>query len=442
MMFGLTRGHLIKTAAAVVCGVALVWLALWYFIPSPPSSLTIGTGARGTAFEHIAARYKERLARSRVTLNIREIEGVMGRLKLLDDPKSGLDATFLFGGVTNSEQSPNLMSLGRINYAPIWIFYTGSQTIDRLTQLKGKRIIVGVAFRSVATDILAAHGVNPTNATLLPHIGQAARRALKDGEADVLITPLEMTSPLIQSLLRDPDVRLMNLAQADAIARLFPFISRLSLPQGVIDLEQNIPAADVNLIATTNAVVVRKDLHPELVYLLAQALAEEHGRAGIFEAVGQFPTQTDPEFDVAEDAREYYRNGPTFLQRYIPYWLINVAKRMIAVVVAILAVIIPIYNLAPRIYDWFLQDYIGKLYRRLRVIEAKLQAGLTDREAASLETELNSIARAVTILPMRHSDHYFALGQHVDVTRDHLVARLRAARSRSARLPRKRATTG
>jgi TRAP-type uncharacterized transport system substrate-binding protein len=426
-------------ATAIACVAALVWLALWYFIPSPPSSVTIGTGLRGTAFEHIAIRYKERLARSGVTLNTHETEGALERLKLIEDSKSGIDATFLFGGITNSAQSPNLMSLGRINYAPIWIFYTGPETVDRLTQLKGKRIVVGVAFRSVAIEILAAHGVNSSNATLLPHIGQAAVRALKEGEADVIITPLEMNSPVIQSLLRDPGVKLMSLAQADALARLFPFLTRLNLPQGVIDLEKNIPANDVSLIATTNVVVVRKELHPELVYLMAQTLSEEHGGSGIFEAAGQFPTQTDPEFPVAEDAREYYRNGPTFLQRYVPYWLINLAKRTIAIFVAVLAVIIPIYNLAPRIYDWFLRDYVRKQYRRLRVIDAKLQIALTAREAAALEAELESIARAVSILPMRHSDLFFALGQHIDVTRKQLATRLKEVRSRSAKTSKVRA---
>ena len=47
------------------------------------------------------------------------------------------------GGVGTHEQAPDLMSLGRIDYQPFWIFYRGSELLDDPTQLKGKRIAVG-----------------------------------------------------------------------------------------------------------------------------------------------------------------------------------------------------------------------------------------------------------------------------------------------------------
>jgi len=89
------------------------------------------------------------------------------------------------------------------------------------------------------------------------------------------------------------------------LARVFPNINRLVLPQGVIDFEKNIPSSDVSLIALTTAVVVRKSLHPALVYILAQALAEEHRAAGFLNRAGEFTTQTDPEFPMAERAVQF-----------------------------------------------------------------------------------------------------------------------------------------
>lgn len=99
----------------------------------------------------------------------------------------------------------------------------------------------------------------------------------------------------------------------EALARVYPFLARLVLPQGVI--ERNIPANDVSLIANTNAVVVRKNLHPGLIYLLAQALSEEHSAARIFQRAGDFPTMTDPEFPVVQNAVDFYKNGPSLLDR-------------------------------------------------------------------------------------------------------------------------------
>ncbi len=35
---------------------------------------------------------------------------------------------------------PDVVSLGRVAFNPIWIFYRGDETLERLTRLKGKRI--------------------------------------------------------------------------------------------------------------------------------------------------------------------------------------------------------------------------------------------------------------------------------------------------------------
>src|SRR5260370_36174728 len=84
----------------------------------------------------------------------------------------------------------------------------------------------------------------------------------------------------------------------------------LVLPQGAIDYEKRIPARDIIRFATTNAVLVRNDLHPAHISLLAQALKEAHNKRGLFQQAGELPTQTDPEFPMAEAAVDVYKNGP------------------------------------------------------------------------------------------------------------------------------------
>ena len=148
-------------------------------------------------------------------------------------------------------------------------------------------------------------------------------------------------------MLHDPTVRLIDLTQAEALTKIVPSLNRLVLPQGVVDLDKNIPASDVNLIATTTAVVVRTTLHPELIYLLAQTLQEAHRGAGVFRREGEFPTMTDPEFVVADEAREFYKNGPSLLQQYLPFLMINYAKRLAAIIVAAVAIVIPVFTYAP-----------------------------------------------------------------------------------------------
>jgi uncharacterized protein len=419
-----------RALVALLCVIATVWLALWYFIPTPPSTITIAAGIKGGAFSEIAEHYRQRLARQHVTLSIRTAgNSGMGEIKLLEDPKSGVDAAFLFGGVSDGKQSPNLLSLGRISYAPIWIIYRGTETLDRLSQLKGKRVNSNPGIPGLIERLLAAHSVTSANTTITQKLGSVAIKALKDGEADVaILPPQQFQSPILRPVWNDPELRLMNVSQAETLARLFPNLNHLVLPQGAVNLDKNIPATDVNLIGTTNVVVVRNDLHPELVYLLAQAMKEEHADSGIFNRAGEFPTQTDPEYPMAEEALDFYKNGPPLLQRYLPFWMINYAKRIAAIVVTIVAIVIPLFTYTPRLYAWLLSLRLARLYRRLRLVNAHLREELTAGQVMALQADLENIDRAANILPMRHSDLFFPLLMHIRFTRAELASRIAALR--------------
>ena len=85
----------------------------------------------------------------------------------------------------------------------------------------------------------------------------------------------------------------VSFAQADAYHRRFPFLSKLTLPQGVADLVRDYPPFDVTVLAPTANLIVRDDLHPALQSLLLQAASEVHGRAGFFQRAGEFPAYKD-----------------------------------------------------------------------------------------------------------------------------------------------------
>jgi hypothetical protein len=63
--------------------------------------------------------------------------------------------------------------------------------------------------------------------------------------------------------------------------------------QGLVDLTatRDIPDADVNLLASGNSLLVRKDLHPALQYLLLEAIREVHSAPGPFNRLGEFPSE-------------------------------------------------------------------------------------------------------------------------------------------------------
>lgn len=426
-MLGVNPRRLLAGLAALLCIAGLAWLALDHFVPAPPKKITIAAGSKGGAYEFYARKYRDILARNHVTLDIRSTQGTVENLRLLQDPNSGVSIGFAQGGVSNSTQAPGLESLGRINYLAFFIFCRATDSFTDLTQLKGKRIAVGPessGTNMAVTKVLRSNGITPQNATFLPLGGRAAVDALDAGKADVLIMGNVLEAPLIQNLLRDSGIRLISLPRVKALTRKFPFLTRLELPSGVIDFENNIPGTDVTLIGTTSSVLVRSDVHPEIIGLLARALVEVNSEPGVFQQFGEFPSQTDPEYPMAESAHDFYKNGPSFLQRYLPFWVTSYVRRILAVLVTVVAIAVPVFSYAPKVYLWILRRHILKLYRELRIVESGLVPGLSAEQLTRYNDDLEKIDRASGVLPMRHSDLFFSLRAHIDLTRTRLRAAL------------------
>ncbi len=437
-MLGLNRSQVLKGLAAILCIAGITWLALDYFVPSPPKKIAIATAFKGGAYELFGHRYQEELAKSRVTLDVLLTKGSVENLSLLQDDKSHVQVAFVQGGISNGKQEPGVLSLGRINYQLFWVFYRATDTFEHLAQLKGKRVAVGPvgsATQIIAEKILAANDVKSDNTVMSPLAGEPAIKALNESKVDVIFLAFAPDAPVIQAVLHDPNIKLMSLQRVDALTRIFPFLVKLIMPQGVVDLARNIPATDVTMIGTTNAILVRQDLHPEIIYILARTLQETHSDAGLFQRAGEFPSQTDPEYPIAQTALDYYKNGPSFLHRYLPFWAANYIRRVIAIFVGAIAIVLPLFNYAPRLYMWVIRENMSKLYRRLRVIEKGLQTELTTPQVASFQDDLENIDKMASRLsvPIRHSALLFSLKIHINLIRTRLGTRLAELRSQTAK---------
>src|SRR6516162_800682 len=431
-MLGFSRWQLLKALAAIVGIVSIVSLALLYFIPSPPSTVTMATGNKGGVFEYYGRQYREIFARFNIELKLRETSGAAENVKLLQDPESGVQIAPVLGGVSDGKHAPGLLSLGTVGNSPFWIFYSSNEPFVRLSQLKGKRIAVGPpgsGIRSAAEQILGKGGVNSTNATLLPFTGSAAVEVLNEGKADVVWIAGPPDAPAISSLLRNPSVRLVSFPRAEAFTRIFPDLVRLVLPQGVIDVDLDIPPNDVTLIGTTAKVLVRDDLRPQIVQLLLQAMVEAHGGSNIFQRSGEFPNGTDPEYPVAIAAIDFYKTGPSLMQRYLPLWLSVHAQRAIAVLLAAIAIGLPLSRLTPVIYQWIMRRRLIYWYGKLKALESSFDADPSGKHLPQIQIEqLERIEDAVShiSLPLTFTDQLYNLRSHIDIVRRKITSRANA----------------
>src|SRR5262245_63313755 len=65
-MLGITRWHVFKVLAAILCVAGLTWLGMAYLIPAPPSQITIATSPEGEHYHVLGTRYKGILAETEI----------------------------------------------------------------------------------------------------------------------------------------------------------------------------------------------------------------------------------------------------------------------------------------------------------------------------------------------------------------------------------------
>ncbi|HMK29764.1 MAG TPA: TAXI family TRAP transporter solute-binding subunit [Steroidobacteraceae bacterium] len=363
-------------AAAGVIVLAVVATVAWLG-PLPPKTVVISTGTPGSDYELFARRYKAILNHSGVDLRLLPSAGGVENLRRLNDPTSGVEVGFAQSGLTSEAQSPDLESLGTVSYEPFWFFYRGQAPRDLRSALSGKRVAVGPpggGTEALALEFLRLNGFDQNIAQLLPLTMEQSGDALQRGEIDVAMIVASWDAPVVRRLLAASGINVLGFARADAYAALYPFVTKLVLPEGVGNMATNRPATDLNLIAPKTNLLVRRDLHPAIQYLLLEAASEIHSAPGIFQKSAQFPAAETLDLPLSEQARQFYRSGKPLLQRYLPFWLAVLANRFLVLLIPLVGVAYPLLRIAPAIYGWNMQRRIFRLYGELKFIELESES--------------------------------------------------------------------
>lgn len=221
-------------------------------------------------------------------------------------------------------------------------------------------------------------------------------------------------------LLLTPGVRLMNFQQAQAYARRFGFLTPVVLPQGVVDLADNRPPEDLQLVASTTSLIARHDTHPAILQLFAQTALDLHGPPGWFNRTREYPNLQLAELPVSPEAERAIRNGKPLLQRYLPFWLANLVERMWLAMGLIIALVLPLSRILPPLYSFRIRSRVFRWYAELRDIETRAEAEMA--AIAELLRELDELEhRAEKIsLPLAYTDELYALRHHIELVRQRL----------------------
>jgi uncharacterized protein len=397
----------------------LGFIAAYPFVqPAPPRKITIGTGDPSGAYYAFAQRYRELLAKEGITLEIRSTAGSVENVKLLEAKEGGVDIAFVQGGIGDPAAQPELRSLGSLYFEPLWVFYQRDLKIKRLPDLRGKRIAVGPeesGVKAIAAKLLAANGVTAQTAALLPHGGEKAVEALREKRADAAFFVLSPKSSLIQNLFSVKGIDLLSFERGEAYQRANRFLSLLKLPEGVMDFEKNSPDRDIRLLAAAANLVVRQDFHPALADLLIGVAMEVHGAPGLFQDLNEFPSQKYLDFPLHKEAQRFFRTGPTFLKKYLPFWAAVFIERAKVMFLPLFTLLLPLVRLFPPGFRWRMRSRIYQWYRNLEEGDFQGHQSTAPEEVHSFILGLDKLAAEVrhVAVPLSYAGELYSLRVHI-----------------------------
>ena len=414
--------HQIKIyGPAALLVIAAFVFAFQFIKPAPPERVVMATGSVEGAYHAYARRYAEFLAGEGIELELRSTAGSVENIGLLREGEVSI--ALVQGGieapVADADDGVELQSLGSVYYEPLWLFHRRDREVRDLRDLAGRRIAVGregSGTRALVMRLLADNGLLADDGWQSAG-GQAAVDALRAGELDAAFLVISAQSPLIEQLLRDPEIVATDFARADAYTRRYRFLNSLIMPEGALDLAANIPARAVRLLAPAANLVVHPDLHPAIIDLLLQAASEVHREGGWFEGHAEFPQPALLAFPLSSEAERFYKHGPPFLQRFLPFWAASLVDRLKVMLLPLLVLLFPLVKVMPPIYTWRMRARVYRWYDELEHAEAGLAEGTHD--SAWVHDELDRIESEVQRIkvPLSFTDQLYHLRQHIDLVR-------------------------
>lgn len=399
------------------------WLAYQFVKPAPPNHIRMATGAPSGAYHRFAQQYVAPLAAEGITLELVPSNGTLDNIALLS--RGEVDIAFVQSGVAVDSGDKQLWSLGSLYLEPIWLFVQSGSDVGQLRDFQGLSIAVGAlgsGTRPIALELLAANGVDASNAQLLDLGGNEATQGLLSGELDATLFIASPQAENIVQLSKAESIRLFNFERAAAYTRLYPHLSAVVVPQGLIDLSKNLPAQDVNLLAASANLVTTEDFHPALIDLLLQIARQVHGSAGWFSESGQFPTPDFLAFPLLKEASRFYEYGPPFLQRYLPFWAATLIDRLKVMLLPLLVLLVPLFKTLPPIYRWRIRSRVYCWYRDILAVEKEFRevGRITPQMVAELE-RVDSEVKQIAV-PLSYADALYDLRLHIELVRETMQA--------------------
>jgi len=183
-----------------------------------------------------------------------------------------------------------------------------------------------------------------------------------------------------------------------------------------LNLALNKPAQEKTLLASTATLMVGEDMHPALQGLIMQAATAIHAGSSLFSGPGAFPSPRHAGIALSKEAERFYKSGPPFLQRFLPFWAATMVDRLKVMLLPFIALLLPLFKVMPPLYRWRIRSRIYRWYEELDQIDAALD----DNDTTTLLGDLNRIESEIrkVHVPLSYAQELYDLRLHLALVRD------------------------
>ncbi|MEL6857150.1 MAG: TAXI family TRAP transporter solute-binding subunit [Pseudomonadota bacterium] len=407
--------------AAVILILLIVTMRL--IAPPPPMEIRFAAGGADGQYYALAQRYAAALEEHGISVEVLETAGSVENFDLLESGDA--DVALLQGGIASEAQRAEVDSLGGVFAEPFWIFARADLEISDFGDLHDLRLAAGPSgsgTRAMTERLQSEWGGAWTPLSDLS--GNAAATALIAGDIDAAVFTASVEAQYVKRLLSTPSIALIGVRRAQGLSMRDAALAPVTLFEGVVDMDRNIPSQDVSLIAAIAQLGVRNNLHPALQAVLLEAAEPIHSGGTMITRGGAFPDATRTDLPLSAEARRYYRKGPTFLRRYFSFGWANFLERAWVFLIPLVTLMIPLVQMAPPVYRWRIRRKIYVWYNDLHELERRGFDAGNDAERQNILGEIQTLQHEVgqVDVPVSYNDELYHLRSHINFV-EALIAR-------------------
>ncbi len=366
-----------------------------YLEPIPTRKAYLGTGQPGSSYHLLSQRIHAYFSRYGINLELVETPGLDQGLKELNDDKFDVSASFLTAGSAKPGQYPKLVSLGSIQYSPLWLFYKGAsyQGDDPLVFLRDKKVAIGLEgtnTRKMLVNLMEASGLKyESRPNFLEISHYEAVEQFEQGKIDAVLLLDGIDAPNVQRLLAVPDVNIFDFNLVDAYVKKMPYLEKLVIPRGSLNIGKMFPDKKVDMLSSTVTLLVEEDTHPVIQWIFLMAAKDISGDWNQFFAKpGFFPAYLDRTVPLSNVAHQYYSTGIPAVFNYFPIWVGVLIDRFWVLILTIIALGYPFMQMLSAIRNYPSQKLLSFYYDSLWSLEEQILSTTDLDHARTLQSNL------------------------------------------------------